>query len=139
MDPNAEEHVRRLLMQLETGRRQMDQLNRQAQLIEAASGEISSTLEALDAIKGQSSGVETLVPVGSGSYVRGKLLDTESVVVGVGAGIYVEKRLPDAIEFMEGKRKQLLESYSTIQRTSGELAVKIAELNSQAEQMMGPQ
>jgi prefoldin alpha subunit len=132
-----EEHVRRLLMQIESGKRQMEQLNRQAQLMESAMAELNSTVDALNTLKGLKPGVEVLVQVGAGSYVRAALKDTENVLVGVGAEMSVEKGIPDAVEALESRKKQLNDSYSSVQKTIGEIAIKLGELNAQAEHMMG--
>jgi prefoldin alpha subunit len=130
---NDEEQLRRLLMQLETGRRQLEQLGKQAQMIEAAVAELNSAREALTALKDQKVGDELLVQVGSGAFIRVALKDTEKVLVGIGAGMSAEKKVPDAIQTFETRTKQLAESMASTQKMIGELSMKVAELNSQAE------
>lgn len=48
-----------------------------------------------------------LVPLTSSLYVPGKLKDTETVIVDVGTGFFVEKKIDEAKAFYEGKVKEL--------------------------------
>ncbi|MBD3388228.1 MAG: prefoldin subunit alpha [Candidatus Altiarchaeales archaeon] len=132
-----DEELRNTLMQLETGKRQLDQLGKQGQMIESAILELTSTVEALKSLESQKTGSEVLVPFGAGSYITASLKDTESVLVDIGAGYSVEKKLPDAIVTLEGRRKHLTQSLQQLNKTMGEMAVRMGELNTQAEAMMG--
>jgi prefoldin alpha subunit len=131
-----EQAANRLLMQIEVGRKQLDQLGRQSQLIESAIQEIQLTLEALENIKGKNADGEILLPLGAGAYIRAKLLDTENIVLGVGANIYSEKKTPDAMEALNKRLKKLEESASNVRKTQGELAIRLSEMGSQAEMIM---
>ncbi len=138
MAPDVEEHARAILFQLELGKKQMEQLGKQEQMIEGAILEINSTIDALNTIKNQKSGDEIMVQVGAGSFMKAKLIDTGNVLVGVGAGISIEKKLPDAVAIMQERGEKLSESMKSVRKTMGELAIRISELNRQAQQMMGP-
>jgi len=50
------------------------------------------------------------VPIGFGSFVKANLVNTDTIVVGVGAGVSVEKNIDDAKSFLE-KRKDELTKY----------------------------
>ncbi len=50
----------------------------------------------------------------------------------------VEKKLPDAITSLEERNKKLKESFSNIQKTIGELAMRMSHLQKEAEKYMGP-
>ncbi|KAL1985153.1 hypothetical protein VTN96DRAFT_8175 [Rasamsonia emersonii] len=52
-------------------------------------------------------GDDILVPLTTSLYVKGKLADREKVIVDVGTGFYVEKTAAKAIEFYNGKVKDL--------------------------------
>lgn len=131
-----ESQMQRLLMQLEMGKRQMNELNRQAQLAESAVAEINSAIEALDGLKGEKPGAEVIVPIGGGAFVRASLKGVDSVLVGAGAEMYVEKGVADAVKTFEERKAKLMESLSAMQKTMGELGVKVAELDAQAQRLM---
>lgn len=134
-----EEELRKTLVALETGKRQMDQLAQQGQVMENAIAELAVTVEALNTIKGVKAGQETLVPIGAGSYIRAQIKDTETVLVGVGAGFSVEDKIPKAVETLTDRQKKLSESLNSLRKTLQELSVKMEHLNSHAQAMMGPQ
>jgi prefoldin alpha subunit len=48
-----------------------------------------------------------LVPLTSSLYVPGKLADAENVIVDVGTGFFVEKKVEEARAFYEGKVREL--------------------------------
>lgn len=52
-------------------------------------------------------GKPLLVPLTSSLYVPGTLADTETVLVDVGTGFYVEKDVASAQKFYEGKIEEL--------------------------------
>lgn len=132
-----EQQLQKMMMQLEYGRRQMDQLGKQAQLAESALAEINSTADALDTLRGQKPGTEMMVQVGAGTFIKAELKDAENVLVGIGAEMSVVKKLPDAVVTLQARGKQLAESLAAINKTMGELSLKLAELNSQAQEMAG--
>ncbi|MBU0761588.1 MAG: prefoldin subunit alpha [Candidatus Altiarchaeota archaeon] len=140
MEPSQdkENQVRGLLYQLEVGRKQLDQLVKQEQMIEGALMEINSTVDALNTLKNQKPGDAIMVQVGAGSFMKAKLEDTENVLVGIGAGMSVEKKIPDAVQALQERRTSLTESLKSLRKTMGELTLRIADLNAQAEKMMGP-
>jgi prefoldin alpha subunit len=131
-----EDELQKTLMQLESGRRQMEQFGKQAQMIESAISELNMSVEALKTIKGQKQGTQVMMPVGAGSYVKGQVEDTETVLVGIGANLTVEKNLPEALQTLEYRKKKLNETLMSLQKNMGGLAVKMGELNQQAELML---
>lgn len=62
----------------------------------------------LEALSGLSSESETpsLVPVGIGVYVKSSIYPLERVLVNIGAGVVVEKKKDDAINFVEQRIKE---------------------------------
>lgn len=135
MDDKSREDFQKTLMQLEMGRRQMEQLGRQAQAVESGIMELAATVEALKAMREQKPGAEVMMPLGAGSYMRAELKDAENVLVGVGADMTVEKKLSDAVDTLEERKTKLAESLKSVQQTMGELSTKLSELNAHAEQM----
>jgi prefoldin alpha subunit len=138
MDKNTpEQQANALLYQLEIGRKQLEQLTKQEQMIQGALMEMESTLEALDALKARNPGDEIMLQVGSGAFMKAKLTDTQNVMVGIGAGLSVEKKIGDAIFTMKARTESLNDSMKNVRKSMGELTMKIAELNMRAQKMMG--
>ncbi len=50
----------------------------------------------LENIEKEKENAEMLVPIGGGNYISVKLANPDKVVVGMGAGVSIEKTLPEA-------------------------------------------
>ncbi|ATY61798.1 c-myc binding [Cordyceps militaris] len=58
---------------------------------------------------------EVLVPLTNSLYVRGELTNTETVLVDIGTGFLVEKKLNSAATFYENKIKELTNSLKELE------------------------
>ena len=101
---------------------------------------VKETLEELKKIDDERP--EILVPIGAGSFLKGRIEDRENAIVSVGAGYAVEKNLDDAIAYLEARIKEYEEAIAKTQEALkkleaqlGELAQKVQEI--QAKQAVG--
>ena len=69
--------------------------------------DVETALVTITGLKDEPAGKETLVPVGFGSFVKATLTETDKVVVGIGAGVSIEKKIDEAKEFLEKKKEEL--------------------------------
>ncbi len=58
-----------------------------------------------------------LVPLTSSMYIAGELASTKSVLVDVGTGYFVQKKIPDAKKYLNGKVDMLRDQLENVQRT----------------------
>ena len=135
-DTKKQEELRDIVAQLEAHKGQLDALSRQAQLIDSAILEIQTTIQAMNSLKESKVGTEILVALGSDSFVRAKLEDTEKVLTGVGASISVEKKVDDAIETLKSRGDDLSKTLEKLQKTALEVNTRAASLNSIAEKLL---
>lgn len=85
------EELQALMMEAEQYKRQMDSINRQMQILETTIEDLRGSMNALSALEENKAGTEILVSIGSGSFIRAKLLETEKVIVGVGSLAFIGK------------------------------------------------
>ena len=111
-----EEELRRLLVETELIESTLGTLRARLELLNAGLTESRLAVQALTAIKSEKKDVETLVPIGAGSYIRARLDDVEKVVVGVGAEVSVEKTLDEALENLEQQVSQLEKSRAALEQ-----------------------
>jgi prefoldin alpha subunit len=102
---------------------QAEAIGQQINMLKMTLKDLETALETITALKDESGGKETLVPIGFGSFFNATLASTEKVVIGIGAGVSVEKKTEDAKVFLE-KRKEELTKY--FEHMTGAYA-KIAE------------
>ena len=74
-----------------------------------------------------SDGKQVLVPLTGSMYVPGQMSDADTVVVDIGTGYYVEKKVGDAQEYFGRKVKFVTENMERVQAIGSEKA-KIREL-----------
>jgi len=121
----AERELERLVTQVEV-------LRRQIEAVRSAIAEIQVVEETLSNIKGVEEGKPVLIPVGASCYVRGMITDKDKVIMGVGAGILVEKTVDDALKVLEERRKRLEEEFVRLNANLREVILKIEEVRKRA-------
>jgi prefoldin alpha subunit len=70
---------------------------------------------------------ELLVPIGGSSYVKAKLENTDKLIVGIGAGVSVEKTLPETKDIIKRRLEELEKARLSLQTQFGQVVDKINE------------
>lgn len=107
--PGSEEEIRRLLAAYEQYQAQADGISHQLGLTQMAAQGLERALGAVEALEEAEVGQEILVPIGSGSFIHGKLASKENVVLNVGAGVSIEKGIDEAREILKLRKNEVLE------------------------------
>ncbi len=100
---------------------------------------LKDTASAIDSIKGitEKKESETLVPVGTGIFVKTKISSDDKIVLNVGAGVAIEKDKDSAINFLESRIKEIEVALNETAAQKQEVALKLeqgkAEMNRMAE------
>ena len=89
---------------------QAEALSQQVNMLQITIRDVETALTTVDALKDETADKETLVPIGFGSFVNATLKNPDKIVVGVGAGMSVEKNVGDAKALLD-KRKEELTKY----------------------------
>ncbi len=89
---------------------QAEAIGQQMNMLKITLKDLETALATITALKDEPAGKDTLVPIGFGSFVNATLTSTDKVVIGIGAGVSVEKKIEDARVFLE-KRKEELTKY----------------------------
>lgn len=100
------ERLNQLVNELNTYQGQADVLNQQMETIKANLAELAIAQETLESIKDKKD-AETLVPIGAGSFIITEIKNTDEVIVGLGAGAAVRKKIADAEESIQEQKKDL--------------------------------
>lgn len=111
-----DEELRQAMQTLETYNKQLENVSRQARILQNSRDETVRAHRTLEALNEAQPGEEILVPIGSSCLVNVQVSDKKEVVVGVGSKISVTKDFPTAIEYLDSNVKELNEA---IQKTIG--------------------
>jgi prefoldin alpha subunit len=74
--------------------------------VKATISDLNIASETLETIKDKKD-TETLVPIGAGSFIITEIKNTDEVIVGLGAGVAVKKKIDSAQESVKDQKKDL--------------------------------
>lgn len=127
----------RVLYEYETYRLQAEALQRNLEMVDASLGELEIVVRSLDEIKKQGENNEVLVPLGADSYVSSKIIDTERVILGIGAGVAVKKSIAEAKSDLEARMKELVKVKKDLGDRLGILLGRLQELTPKVQGILG--
>jgi prefoldin alpha subunit len=139
-----EEEVRKLSMQLRYFEQTAENLQQRLSMLNAALTDLSYANMTLESIEKEKENAEMLVPIGGSSYVSVKLADTNKVVIGLGAGVSIEKTVPEAKTIVKERLDELEKTRIQAQQQLSQIAERINQDRQRMESLLsgireGPQ
>jgi prefoldin alpha subunit len=106
------------------------------EMVNASLTDIYVANQTLEGIKGKPKGSETLAPIGAGSFVKTELADTEKIIIGIGAGVAVEKSVDDSIFELKNRQAELERIRTSLQQQLTQVATKLEEDRSRISELV---
>lgn len=122
---NDEDNFRRLLTELRLLEGTAEALQNRINLINAATTELAFAAATIDGLAEEKQGAPLLVPIGGGSFIKAEVATTETLVVGMGAGVSVDKSREDAKKVVEKRVAELEKSMTALQDQLGQVLERI--------------
>jgi prefoldin alpha subunit len=132
-----EETLRRLIVELRLLEGTADVLQSRLNFVNAVLTELNQAKATLEGLEKEKEDVPLFVPIGGGSYIRAKLESADKVIVGMGAGVSVEKALSEAKETVENRIAQLEKTRRTLQQQLTQVAQRIEEDRAKFQEVSG--
>lgn len=107
---------------------QAEAIGQQINMLKLTLKDLETALATITALKDETAGKETLVPIGFGSFVNATLTSTDKVVIGVGAGVSVEKKTEDAKIFLEKRKEELTKYFEQLNNAFSKLAEEMQNI-----------
>ena len=85
-------------------------------IVRAAINEVTLAFNTLEGLAKMQDGDSTLVPVGAGSYVRMSVTDSKKIVMGIGAGVAIEKEVDGSVSELKNRLEELDRARGSIQQ-----------------------
>lgn len=120
-----EETFRRLLTELRLLEGTADALQNRINLVNAAMTEFSFASATIEGLEKQKKGTPLLVPIGGGSFIKAEVATTETMVVGMGAGVSVEKPSEEAKQIVDKRIAELGKSRGNLQQQLGQVVERM--------------
>jgi len=111
-----EDVVRQLASEIRILEGSIGVLQSRLDIVRAAINEVTLAYNTLEGMKNLQNGDETLVPVGAGSYIRMQVADSKKLVMGIGAGVAVEKNVEGSVEELKSRLQDLDKARTSIQQ-----------------------
>ena len=105
--PGMDEEMRQLLVEIRFLEGSARVLQSRLDIVTAALSETLTAIQTLEGAKGQPDSSEVMIPIGSGSFVKARLSDPGNIIIGVGAGVCVEKSVEDSMKDLRLRSSEL--------------------------------
>jgi prefoldin alpha subunit len=131
-----EEEITRNLTLIEYYKQQLESIDMQLQYLQSTLADYQRakmTVEQLHAVDENS---ELLIPVGAGTFVNGSVKNASNVLIGVGAGIVLEKTVDEAVLKLEERIKRIQENLEKMVSLGQKIQSDAEELSQKTQHMM---
>ena len=132
-DAASEEAIRELIGHIQVNQQRMDALQQQASLIQMSLNDLDNALKALTTLEGKGENQDLLVPIGAGSYIYAKLAAPDKALIGLGAGVSVEKSFSDSRAVIQGRRSELEQVLLQTNGAIDQVAQELGRLQQEAQ------
>jgi len=122
-----QEIFRRLVVELRIMEGTAETLQARINLVNAALTELTYARMTLDGVGKEQPEAPLFVPIGGGSYVKAKLESSDKVVVGMGAGVSIEKTMAEAKTIVQNRVSELEKTRVSLQQQLVQVLGRVQE------------
>jgi prefoldin alpha subunit len=131
-----EEEITRNLTLIEYHKQQLESIDIQLQYLQSTLADYQRAKITVGQLNTVYDNSELLIPVGAGTFVNGSLKNTSNVLIGVGAGIVIEKTIDEAVIKLEERIKRIQENLEKMVSLGQKIQSDAEELSHKTQQMM---
>jgi prefoldin alpha subunit len=131
-----EEEITRNLSLIEYYKQQLESIDMQLQYLQSTLAEYQRAKITVEQLHAMDENAELLIPVGAGTFVNGSLKNASNVLIGVGAGIVIEKPVDEAVVKLEERMKRIQENLEKMMSLGQKIQSDAEELSHKTQQMM---
>ena len=127
MAGKSEEELRRLSVEIRFLEQTVEAIHSRINTVNAIITDLTYASMTLEGLEKENENAELLIPIGGNSYIKAKLESSDKIIVGMGAGISVEKTLQEAKEIIKKRLESLENTRASLQQQLAQVAEKIGE------------
>jgi prefoldin alpha subunit len=131
-----EEEITRNLSLIEYYKQQLESIDIQLQYLQSTLAEYQRAKITVEQLHTMDENSEVLIPVGAGTFVNGSLKNASNVLIGIGAGIVIEKPVDEAVVKLEDRMKRIQENLEKMASFGQKIQSDAEELSHKTQQMM---
>ncbi|RLF98169.1 MAG: prefoldin subunit alpha [Thaumarchaeota archaeon] len=125
---SLEEDLSRAVAELQALERIVSELQNRAAALRALLSEYDGAISLLEELRNRKAGLNILIPIGGGNFLRAEIKDVEEVHVSLGAGVMIKKSLQDGYELIKKRRERISKSIKAHEETIVNYAQRMEEL-----------
>lgn len=125
MASKGEEELQKLSIEMRLLEQTAEALQSRMTMVNTAANDLLYAQATLQGLEKEAEKSEILVPIGGTSYIRAKLDNLDEVIVGMGAGVSVEKTREEAKEIIKKRLEDLDKTRKSIQQQYTQVAERI--------------
>jgi len=119
-----EDVVRQIASEIRVLEGSISLLQSRLDIVRAASNEVTLAHNTLEGLRKLQNGDSTLVPVGAGSYIRMQLQDSQKLIMGIGAGVAVERDVESSVTELKARMEELNKARTSLQQQLEQTAAR---------------
>lgn len=127
MANKSEEELRRLNVEMRFLEQTAEEVQSRINIVNAMITDLNYASMTLEGVEQEKENSELFVPIGANSYIRAKLENPDRIIVGIGAGVSIEKTLPETKEIMKKRLESLEKTRTSLQQQLAQIADRINE------------
>ncbi|SES90106.1 prefoldin alpha subunit [Methanococcoides vulcani] len=132
MSEVSEQDVRNLAVQHRELQNQAESLQQQMGMVQMSIEDCTRAIGTLEELEAVSGSINTMLPLGGGTFVHANVANVEKVVVSVGAGISVEKSPAEAKELLNQRKEELSKVVERLNGSIAQVGQRIQSIESMA-------
>jgi len=122
-----QETFRRLVVELRILEGTAEAIQSRLNLVGAALTELNFARRTLEGVEKETPEASLFVPIGGGSYVKARLESADKVIVGMGAGVSIEKTITEAKATVQNRITELEKTRVSLQQQLVQVVGRIQE------------
>jgi len=123
----SEEELRKLSVEIRVLEANAETVQSRINMVNAVITDLSYASMTLEGLEKEKENSELMVPIGGNSYIKARLDNPDKIIVGMGAGVSVEKTLQEAKEIIKKRLENLENTRLTLQQQLAQIAERIGE------------
>ncbi len=135
MSNEDQEAYRRLAVELRILEGTADNMQQRLNLVSAALAELNVARMTLEGVEKESPEAPLFVPIGGGSFIRAKLENSEKIIVGMGAGVSIEKTIAEAKTTVQSRITEMEKTMTSLRQQLVQVVNRMQENRDRLEEL----
>ena len=116
---------------------QIRELQKQIETVEEKMVELATASQALDDLASSEKGADMLAPISDGIFVKASLEDPEELIVNVGSGVCIPKKIPEAKKMLKERLHEIASHREAMIAELQKAAAYVDEVEQELEALAG--